>query len=268
VRAAIASGAVRQVRQGVLCSRPDSSPFECDVVAALLRLPDGTLAAGLTAARLWGFDALIPVSADERLCFLVPGRTNRIRLAGCDLRFTGHSGVGLPSGIPATSRARTILDVVAEMQFVDGVALVEAALHADPDLADELRAERARRVPRRGSRMVEQVLDFAGPYSESVLESRARVLFHTSGLPWPVQQATIRSAGHFVARVDFLWPARMLVVEVDGLSKYADSRELQREKERQNKLVALGYRVLRFTWADLTHRPDWVVRQIRSALAA
>ena len=57
-------------------------------------------------------------------------------------------------------------------------------------------------------------------------------------------------------------------MEVDGLSKYAERGELQREKARQNALVALGYTVLRFTWADLTHRPDAVVRQVRAALRA
>ena len=57
-----------------------------------------------------------------------------------------------------------------------------------------------------------------------------------------------------------------MIVEVDGLAKYAERGELQREKARQNALVALGYTVLRFTWGDITHRPDAVVRQVRGAL--
>jgi hypothetical protein len=158
--------------------------------------------------------------------------------------------------------------MVARLGFVDAVALTEASLHCDPDSGIELDLERRRRLPRRQRRHVEQVLDFAGPLSESVLESHARVLWSSAGLPVPVQQATVRVDGRFLARVDFLWPAARLIVEVDGLNKYREPGELQREKERQNALVAAGYTVLRFTWFDIHHRPDAVVRQIRTALRA
>jgi very-short-patch-repair endonuclease len=152
------------------------------------------------------------------------------------------------------------------MPFTDGVALVEAALRGDPDLSFDVAAERRRRLPRRGRHHVEQVLDFAGPLSESVLESHARVLWASAGLPVPVQQAVIRVDGRFVARVDFLWPAARLIVEVDGMGKYAEPGALQSEKSRQNRLIAAGYTVLRFTWADIHRRPDAVVRMINTKL--
>jgi len=92
------------------------------------------------------------------------------------------------------------------------------------------------------------------------------VLWSDAGLPAPLQQAVIRRDGRFFARVDFLWEAAQLIVEVDGLAKYAEPGELQREKARQNTLVALGYTVLRFTWADIHQRPDAVVRMINTKL--
>ena len=58
----------------------------------------------------------------------------------------------------------------------------------------------------------------------------------------------------------------MTIIEVDGLAKYADPAEWQREKERQNRLVAGGYTILRFTWADITRRPDQTAGQVRRAL--
>ena len=82
----------------------------------------------------------------------------------------------------------------------------------------------------------------------------------------PVQQAPIRVEGRFVARVDFLWPGARLIVEVDGMGKYAEPSALQAEKTRQNRLVAAGYTVLRFTWADIHRRPDAVVRMINTKL--
>ena len=155
---------------------------------------------------------------------------------------------------------------MARLTFIDGVALTEAVLRADPEFSHELTLERGRRLPPKGAQRVQRVLDFAGWLSESVLESHARVLWHEAGLPAPVQQAVILRDGRFFARVDFLWKSARLIVEVDGLSKYREPGELQREKARQNALVALRYTVLRFTWADITHRPDAVVRQIRAAL--
>ena len=257
----------RQVRRGVYCTHSNrEATFEESVVAALLVLPAGSLACGLTAARLWRIDGLVPVSLDEPLEFLVPGRSDSVRLAGCRLRFEAMTGRALPLGIPATSVARTLIDLVTDMDFADGVALVEAALRGDPLLLDELSAERRRRLPRRRRSHVEHVLDFSGTLSESVLESHARVVFATAGLPVPVQQAVIRVDGRFVARVDFLWPAARLIVEVDGLGKYTEPGALQSEKSRQNRLIAAGYTVLRFTWADIRQRPDAVVRMINTKL--
>ena len=238
----------RRVRRGVYCTgRSRTATLEESVVGALLVLPPGSVACGLTAARLWRIDALVPVSLDEPLEFLVPGRTDSVKQAGCRLHFIGMTTVGLPMGIPATSLARTIIDVVAGAPFADAVALVETALRNEPELVVDLAAERRRRLPRRGGAHVERVLEFAGTLSESVLESHARVLFATAGLPAPVQQAAIRVQGRFVARVDFLWSAARLVVEVDGMGKYAEPGALQAEKIRQNQLVAAGYTVLRWS---------------------
>ena len=119
------------------------------------------------------------------------GGLNSARLQGCRLHFVGMTTVGLPMGVPATSLARTVIDLVAHMRFVEGVALTESVLRRDPGVADELAAERRRRLPRRGGERVTRVLDFVGGLSESVLESHARVLWADAGLPAPVQQAVI-----------------------------------------------------------------------------
>ena len=55
-------------------------------------------------------------------------------------------------------------------------------------------------------------------------------------------------------------------VEVDGQAKYDQPGEWQREKERQNKLVAMGYIVLRFTWRDVVGRSEYVLACVRRAV--
>ncbi len=66
-------------------------------------------------------------------------------------------------------------------------------------------------------------------------------------------------------RVDFCFRAARLVVEVDGARWHPDPR---RDRQRDNALTALGWRVLRYAWADVVHEPERVLAEIRAALAA
>jgi very-short-patch-repair endonuclease len=58
-----------------------------------------------------------------------------------------------------------------------------------------------------------------------------------------------------------------VVVEVDGWAYHIDPERFQRDRARQNRLVAAGWTVLRFTWRDLTERSEYVVATITSILA-
>jgi very-short-patch-repair endonuclease len=69
--------------------------------------------------------------------------------------------------------------------------------------------------------------------------------------------------GRFLGRPDFLYPAQRLGLEYDG-GTHRDS--LAYDDRRQNRLLSAGYRLLRFTAADL-RRPDAVIAQVRAALA-
>lgn len=50
--------------------------------------------------------------------------------------------------------------------------------------------------------------------------------------------------------MDFLLEDRV-VVEFDGMLKYENPADLAAEKLREDRLRALGYEVVRLTWADL-----------------
>ena len=85
------------------------------------------------------------------------------------------------------------------------------------------------------------------------------------GLPVPeVQQDLFDSAGQFVGRADLYYPLVHLVVEFDG-GNHRD--RLVSDDRRQNALVNAGYRILRFTAADVRHRPGEVVQLVRAALS-
>ena len=72
-----------------------------------------------------------------------------------------------------------------------------------------------------------------------------------------------RSGGYLL---DFAFVEKMVAVEVDGWAWHSDAVRFRRDRQRQNTLVLGGWTVLRFTWHDLTQRPDGVIADIRAAV--
>ena len=67
--------------------------------------------------------------------------------------------------------------------------------------------------------------------------------------------------------VDFLWPERRLVVEVDGYRAHSGRSAFESDRARDVELRLLGYEVVRFTWRQLTDRPREVADVLRKLLA-
>src|SRR5205823_14996223 len=102
--------------------------------------------------------------------------------------------------------------------------------------------------------------------AESAMETRLRWLFLRSGLARPQVQVELRdSGGAFVARADLYYPVARLIVEFDG-ANHKD--RLISDDRRQNLIVNAGYRLLRYTSADLRDRPEVILAQVRAAVAA
>jgi hypothetical protein len=257
------------VRTGVVgVTRP---PTELGCLAqrvwvVLVLLPAGAVACGPTAASLWRLERAVRSPVDALVHVLLPAGARHHPLRGCRIHEGRNGETATVFGVPSIGLARTCVEEAARLPLTEGVVLLYSALRADPELSGRLRLALPL-LPRRGGAHVMRALDLASGLAESPLESLASVLWHEAGLPSPTLQATIRDGGRFIARVDFLWPASRLIVEVDGMGKYAERGELQREKERQNQLVRLGYMVLRYTWADIVGRPEAVIREVRAALA-
>jgi very-short-patch-repair endonuclease len=83
---------------------------------------------------------------------------------------------------------------------------------------------------------------------------------------WVFQFVVVDANGNFVGRADFAWPDRKLIVEVDGFEAHSSPAALQHDLDRQNALVALGWTVLRFTWADVVRNPSKVVAALCTAM--
>jgi very-short-patch-repair endonuclease len=158
--------------------------------------------------------------------------------------------VDLGAVVPA-STVELALDR-AEVARVCAVAAVEWEL------------ARVARPGRRGSGPLREVLDrraLLDTPPDGVLEPRFARLLKNAGLP-PAQFQ--HPVGRY--KIDFAYPSLMLAIEVDGYGPHSSRRAFQIDRDRQNELVARGWTVLRFTWADVVKRPDHVARLIREGI--
>jgi very-short-patch-repair endonuclease len=62
------------------------------------------------------------------------------------------------------------------------------------------------------------------------------------------------------------WPSVKLAIEMDGRGYHDDPDALYRDRSKANAATLDGWRILRFTWFDVMHRPEWVVATVRAAL--
>ena len=70
--------------------------------------------------------------------------------------------------------------------------------------------------------------------------------------------------GRFV--VDFLWPEHRIVVEVDGYEFHGGRQSFEADRERDAELAVQGYRVLRFTYRQVTEEPAKVAARLSALL--
>ena len=174
--------------------------------------------------------------------------------------------------IPTTTVPRTIFDLAG----IEPMGRIEAVL--DDALSRKLcTLEQMTNVMfalgrrgRRGTATMGLLLDDRGegyvpPASE--LERRARRIFRDAGVPMPEFEVDLGD-DDWIGRVDCVWRAERLIVELDGQRYHGSRSARERDRIRDNRLIAAGWRVIRITWDDLQRRPDDIVRQIRRALLA
>jgi very-short-patch-repair endonuclease len=149
-------------------------------------------------------------------------------------------------GLPILTPSRTLVDL-GRHDRRDAIMAADAALAADLVRVDEVDAALALARGWPGVRQARAVLALASRRAESPLESLTRLALHDDGFPAPLLQVQIPGTPY---RVDMLWPDSRLILEIDGVAKYTDL-ELRREKIRELRLRALGYRVERVGWADV-----------------
>jgi very-short-patch-repair endonuclease len=237
-----------------------------DVVLAATsrRLPMPAVFSGRTAGWLHGLD--LPPFDPVEVTLPLGSHTSRLTGIAVLRSDVSASETVMRRGHPTTSVVRTLADLSRRLPLVEAVAALDMALHKRLLKSDDLRSWVCAHQRYPGIRRLRQTIELAEPATESVMETRLRLLLVMARLPKPQAQVPLHDrAGRFLGRPDFYYSHHRLALEYDG----AQHREnVTGDNRRQNRLVDAGYRLLRFTAADVLSAPDSIVALVRRALSA
>ena len=228
------------------------------------RLPPVAAFSGLTAAWLHGLD----VAPCDPIEVTIPEPAGSGRCAGTAVSRSAlcSDEIVLRRHLPATSALRTLVDLGGRNSLIEGVVAVDLLLHAGLVSLEQVRDYVAEHPGTKGIARLRRALGLAEPDAESAMETRLRMLLVLARLPRPEVQVSIKdNRGRFLGRPDLLYRRQRLAIEYDG-GTHRD--RMVEDNRRQNGLVGAGYRLLRFTAADVYGAPDTVAMQVRHSFAA
>jgi hypothetical protein len=189
-----------------------------------------------------------------------------------------ESGLILPGhlttvdGIPCSSLARTMFELAAVIRGDRLIRAVDNAM-AHRGLTSQQLQDIVRDMAKRGrtgSAIMRKIseargADYVPP--ESGLEAELIDLLVGAGLPEPERQLSLGDEDSFIGRVDLGYRRYKLLLEVDGGPWHTSVSARAHDRERRNRLTALGFRILNFDEEDIRVHTTRTVRRVRTALA-
>ncbi len=255
-------GSLHRVHHGVYSFGTAVLPPGAPELAAVLACGPGSVVSHRSAASLWGLAA----SSGDATEVTVVGRSPRIREG---LRIHRAQGLNsadrrLRNGIPITSPARTLIDFASRATSDELERAIAEAYALGLTSERELRRALVRNANRAGTGALRVELDREGgpAFTRSEAERRMKLLIRQARLPPPLVNARVRGY-----EVDFYWPARKLIVEVDSYRFHGHRAAFERDRTKQTVLAAAGYIMIRVTWRQLDNEPIAVAAAIAQALA-
>jgi very-short-patch-repair endonuclease len=262
------SGRWKPAGNGVLklLGTPDS--YESRVLSAILGAPCDAYASHRCAARLHGLPGY-PAQVE-----LTVRRGSQLRRAAV----VRHRSTALPDhhvgeigGIPTTTLARTLFDLSAVVRPLRVARSLDVALARRAVTVLDL-SRVARDLGVRGRRkstvirrlLAERSADFVAP--ESVLEQAFVDLVASSDLAQPARQVDLGDRDGWIGRVDFVYRRERVVVEIDGKEHHTALTDRLADEDRDRRLRAAGWTVVRFGWFDVVHDASRSLAALRTAL--
>lgn len=190
-------------------------------------------------------------------------RVHRSNLEACDVEQI--------AGVEITNATRTLIDLAKELEAVPLEIMMDEALRCGRTSIPRLRW-RLERIAHghAGCRLLKRLVEerLPGGPSESVLETlMSRILrqMKKRGFPLPQRQFEVRLDRRTTARLDFAFPEFKVGLEGDG-RRWHGPAQWQDDLRRENAFRQAGWDVRRFTWADATRNPSYILDQAEAAL--
>lgn len=163
-------------------------------------------------------------------------------------------------GVYLTAKPLTSLETAAVLR--QGSVFLDRALQKHVRFPALYRAY-CRNLGAQGNARVAELLTAAADRADSAAERLLIAILRSAGVPGWRQGVPF---GPWT--IDVAFPELKLAVEVDGWAWHMEVDRFRTDRHKGNALTRAGWTVLRFTWHDLTGRPEYVLAEIRAALAA
>ncbi len=173
------------------------------------------------------------------------------------------------AGLPVTSVPRTIVDLAPFLTRRHAAAVLESVV-ADQRIQIDAVERVVDQVARRGKpgiQKIRSILDDRkpGPRNGSPLERRGADVLRIGGLPEPRFEYSIPWDPD--RRFDAAFPTERLAIEWDSRRWHDLADAFARDRERDRQALLHGWRVVRFTWSDVTDHSNDVVNTVHRLLA-
>lgn len=250
----------RLVGAGLMCAAEPVTP-RAMAAAACLTWPDGVVL-GAAAAAVHGAPVgelrTVDVWRGERGARPARGLVpRRVPLPDDEVM---HQGV-----VRVASWRRAILDTLAWSSLDDARRLLAWSVTRRRLTRADLERRLSEEPGRHGNAQLRRLLDETADGALSVAEQLLVELLRRARIVgWELNVAITDAAG-LIGVVDVLFRRARLIIEVDGW--HAHRGRFHEDRERDARLAALGYQVVRLTWRDLTTAPDRTISTIRQVLA-
>lgn len=257
-----ALSSAHHVPRGTVIVPPVRDAFRARARAAQLLFPDAVLC-GITAARLHGLEGAPPLRDEEPIHLALPPERTRWQRHGIRLHWCRLSDAAVVEldGLRVTNVESTLLQLQRQIDRRRFVCLADSAIRLEQLSAMRVE-ELIRDLPRTRANAWRLVDGRAESPSESVVRL---VLIDAYLTPEELQLRVFDDEDQFVARLDMGWRRARVGLEVDS-AVHDEPEALYRDRYRQNRLVALGWTILRVTVADAWSRPAYVQALVRGAL--
>jgi len=245
--------------------------------AAIAALPGEAYAFGPTAARLHGLPldralgeniSLVRGLATDQRAFhrrvTAPSDLVTVRVHRHALRVEDLTEI---DGIPTVDRKTAAITTAALSSPMWALVTLDALAWQRPDTLAGLPGWTEEWSGIRGIGTVRGAVPLVRSGAQSPLETISRYQLIRMGVPEPQLQVAIEDEDGLIGYADMAWPELRVIGEADGMGKYATRDDLIDEKVREDRLRALGWMVVRWTWNEILGQPRTVASRIRKAAA-